>query len=42
VDGRVLLTALDGGPQVISGPGRVGIRGDNTEFEIRRFDVDSL
>jgi len=41
VDGRLLATAVDsgaGGPPIL-GPGRVGIRGDNAEFEFSGFRV---
>jgi hypothetical protein len=44
VDGHLLARAVDlgaGGSPILR-PGRVGIRGDNTEFEFRGFEVTSL
>jgi hypothetical protein len=41
IDGRQLLSTIDSGSDALLGPGRVGLRGDNAEFTIRRFDVHS-
>jgi hypothetical protein len=43
LDGRTLLSGLDRGVgcPALRGPGRVGIRGDNTEFEFSDFAVRS-
>jgi hypothetical protein len=43
-DGHQVVTALDTGQghaPPLTTPGRVGVRGDNTEFHLRDFSVDS-
>jgi hypothetical protein len=45
VDGRVVVAALDAGSPgsaPLRGAGRVGLRGDNTEFHVRDFQVTPL
>lgn len=45
LDGKVAVAAFDvgqGGRPALVGQGQVGLRGDNTEFEIDDFSVDSL
>jgi hypothetical protein len=39
IDGRQLLATVDSDPSALRGPGRVGMRGDNADFTVRRFDV---
>jgi hypothetical protein len=39
VDGRQLLSTVDSGAAALRGPGRVGLRGDNADFTVRRFEV---
>lgn len=43
VDGRLIARAIDDdtGGQSIIDAGRVGIRGDNSEFEFRGFQVEA-
>jgi hypothetical protein len=41
VDGRRALSAVDRSPFQILGPGRIGVRGDNAEFSISSFLVES-
>lgn len=45
VDGRLLLEAIDDGSDgtpALRGPGRVGLRADNADFEFRSFAVSPL
>ncbi|MFD6421661.1 hypothetical protein [Streptomyces sp. NPDC060198] len=37
VDGRTVAEAVDTGPGVLTGPGGVGVRGDNTELRFSAF-----
>lgn len=39
VDGHTVLKTVDPEGTALRGPGGVGLRGDNTEFEVRRFLV---
>ena len=39
MDGHRVLSAHDGESSALTGPGRVGLRGDNAEFTIRKFQV---
>jgi hypothetical protein len=39
IDERPLLSTVDRDPSALRGPGRVGLRGDNADFTVRRFDV---
>jgi hypothetical protein len=39
IDERQWLSTTDSDPSALRGPGRVGLRGDNADFTVRRFDV---
>lgn len=39
MDGERIMTTFDRSPERLAAPGRVGLRGDNAEFDIRRFTV---
>jgi hypothetical protein len=39
IDGRQLLSTVDSDASALRGPGRVGLRGDNADFTVRRFEV---
>jgi hypothetical protein len=39
IDGQQVLSTIDGYSDALTGPGRIGLRGDNAEFTVRKFDV---